>query len=95
MKNVLIIGAMEDTELGYLITKLRNYKENRYKGFCFYEGELVGMKAIICASGIGLINASICTTIGIELYKPDLVINIGLVRRICRRFAWWGYCGWH
>lgn len=93
MKTVLIVGAMEDTELGYLITKLRNYKENKYKGFYFYEGELIGMQAIICASGIGLINASICTTIGIELYKPDLVINIGIARRICK-FAQWRYCCW-
>lgn len=45
MKTVLIIGAMEDTELGYLITKLRNLNQNKYKGFCFYEGELSRSKS--------------------------------------------------
>ena len=87
MKTVLIIGAMEDVELGYLITKLSNCKEKNYKGFCFYEGELVGTRAIICTSGIGLINASICTTIGVQMYNPDFIINIGLVRSIYREFA--------
>ena len=79
MENVvLIIGAMEDIELCYLINKLMNKKEILYQGFKFYEGEMFKNKIVICECGIGTINSATALTISIEKYKPRIIINNGL-----------------
>lgn len=81
-KTILIIAAMEDVELDYLKTKLKNIKEVEYKNFKFFEGEIDTKKIVLCASNIGLINAGIACTMAIEKYNPDIIINEGLARRI-------------
>lgn len=83
-KTILIIAAMEE-ELNYLKTKLNNEKEMEYKGIKILEGELFDKKVILCESGIGLINATFSTTIAIEKYNPNVIINIGLARRVYKR----------
>lgn len=83
-KTILIIAAMEE-ELNYLKTKLNNEKEMEYKGIKFLEGELFDKKVILCKAGIGLINATFSTTIAIEKYNPNVIINIGLARRVYKR----------
>ena len=79
-KTILIIAAMEDVELDYLKTKLKNIKEIEYKSFKFFEGEISEKRIVLCVSNIGLINAGIACTIGIEKYSPSIIINEGLAR---------------
>lgn len=79
MKNViLIIAAMEDVELDYLKSKMKNLKKIEYKNIYFYEGKMFDENVIICISGIGTINAAISLTIAIEKYNPKIIINEGL-----------------
>ena len=77
-KDILIIAAMEDVELDFLKNKLNNLKNNEYKGFNFYEGKIAEKDVVLCTSKVGLINASISTTIAIEKYNPKIIINEGL-----------------
>lgn len=77
-KQILVIAAMEDVELNYLKTKLENIVEKEYKSFKFIEGKILENDIVLCKSNIGLINAGIATTIGVERYSPDVVINLGL-----------------
>lgn len=77
-KPVLIIAAMEDVELDYVITKLKDVREIEYKSFKFFEGKMFDKDVVICVSNIGLINAGIAVTIGIEKYNPNIIINEGV-----------------
>lgn len=83
-KTILIIAAMEE-ELNYLKAKLNNQKEMDYKGIEFSRGKLFDKKVILCKAGIGLINAAFSIAIAIEKYNPNVIINIGLARRVYKR----------
>ncbi len=82
---ILVIAAMEDIELDYLKTKLKNTKEVEYKSFKFFQGEILEKNIVLCVSNIGLINAAIACTIGIEKYNPSIIINEGVARWIYKR----------
>lgn len=77
-ERILVISAMENTELDYLKTKLKNSKKVLHRGITFYEGTLYEKEVILCTSGIGLIKASMALTIAIEFYNPMVIINEGL-----------------
>lgn len=77
-EKILIISAMENTELDYLKTKLENVKKEIHRGITFYEDTICEKKVILCASGIGLIKATMALTIAIENYNPTVIINEGL-----------------
>ena len=79
MKDViLIIAAMEDVELDYLISKLKNLKKIEYKHVFFYEGNMFDKNIVFCVSGIGTINMAVALTIAINKYNPKIVINEGV-----------------
>lgn len=84
-ETILIIAAMEDVELNYLKTKLKNIKEMEYKSFKFFEGEAFEKKIILCVSNIGLINSAVACTVAIDKYKPSMIINVGVARWIYKR----------
>ncbi|MED4453403.1 5'-methylthioadenosine/S-adenosylhomocysteine nucleosidase [Metabacillus fastidiosus] len=73
---VAIIGAMEEE-----VTILRDQLENRttevIAGSEFTEGSFKGIDVILLKSGIGKVNASLSTTLLLDRYKPDYVINTG------------------
>lgn len=77
-QQILIIAAMEDFELQELKKELKNRKEKVYQGFRFFEGELAQKQVVLCTSGVGLIRSAIATTMGIEIYHPEIIINEGL-----------------
>ena len=43
----------------------------------FYKGQLYGKEAVVVQSGIGKVNAGICTQILIDFYQVDQLINTG------------------
>ena len=43
----------------------------------FIEGTIGGKEVVLARSGIGKVNAAIATTLLLELYKPDVVLNTG------------------
>lgn len=73
---VAIIGAMEE-EVTILRDKLENLKQETIAGSEFNIGTLNGVDAIVLKSGIGKVNAAMSTTILLEKFKPDVVINTG------------------
>ena len=76
-KKIGIIGAMEE-EVTALRGKLENVKMLRKASMDFYSGTLNGVEAVILRSGIGKVNAGICTQILADVYQVDAVINTGI-----------------
>ena len=76
-KKIGIIGAMEE-EVTALRGKLENVKMLRKASMDFYSGTLNGVEAVIVRSGIGKVNAGICTQILADVYQVDAVINTGI-----------------
>lgn len=77
INKILIVGAMIDVELKYLINRLKNCKKTIYPVCTIYEGILYNKNIILCDSGIGLINTSSSITFAIEKYHPDIIIDQG------------------
>lgn len=77
MKKILIISAMGDVELNFLLEQLKNYQIEKTNICTFYLGKINEKEIILCDAKIGLINASAATTLAIEKYKPDYIINQG------------------
>lgn len=74
---ILIIAAMADVELNYLIENLKDCEIEKNNICTFYEGKLFEKDIILCDSKVGLISASATTTLAIEKYHPDYIIDQG------------------
>lgn len=73
---IAIIGAMEE-EVTLLRDKIENKTQETIAGCEFTMGSMNGMKVILLRSGIGKVNAAMSTTILLEKFKPDIVVNTG------------------
>src|SRR5690554_4861526 len=73
---VALIGAM-DQEVELLKNSLENLQTQTLSGFDFYTGTLQGIEVVLLKSGIGKVNAAIGTTLLLQQFKPDCVINTG------------------
>lgn len=76
MKPILITGA-EDTELNILLDKLEDKKEGYIQGYNFYKGFFFKYPVIILKTDVGIINATISTTVAIQEFDPCIIINQG------------------
>ena len=72
-----IIGAMEE-EVDALRGKLSDVQKLDRASMEFYTGILGNKKVVIVRSGIGKVNAGICTQILADLFQVDAVINTGI-----------------
>ncbi|AOT06948.1 5'-methylthioadenosine/S-adenosylhomocysteine nucleosidase [Pseudoalteromonas luteoviolacea] len=71
-----IIGAMEQ-EVTILRDTMQSPKTLTKGGFTFYTGELGGHEVTLVQSGIGKVAATVATTLLIDNFTPDCVINTG------------------
>jgi len=71
-----IIGAM-DEEVSILKAKLENVETTLVAGCEFYQGQLNGKDVILTKSGIGKVAAAVATTLLLERFQPDTIINTG------------------
>ncbi|OLO38808.1 5'-methylthioadenosine/S-adenosylhomocysteine nucleosidase [Alkalihalophilus pseudofirmus] len=71
-----IIGAM-DEEVELLKSKLDGRVDQTIAGCEFHQGSLNGVDVVLLKSGIGKVNAAIGTTLLIQLFKVEKVINTG------------------
>jgi adenosylhomocysteine nucleosidase len=71
-----IIGAM-DEEVSILKAKLNNVETTVIAGCEFYQGALNGKQVVLTKSGIGKVAASVATTLLLEKFNPDTIINTG------------------
>ena len=72
-----IIGAM-DEEVNQIKDLLENVEITKQAGMEFYKGVLSGKDVVIVRSGIGKINAAICTQILADRFKVSAIINTGI-----------------
>lgn len=73
---IAIIGAMEE-EVTILRDTLENRKQEFIAGCEFTSGIYKGVEIILLKSGIGKVNAAMSTTLLLDRYQPDYVINTG------------------
>lgn len=76
-----IIGAME-AEIVSIKEDMNIISAKNIVGLDFYMGTLNGMNIVLVRSGIGKVNAAICTQILIDMYAVDTVINVGVAGAI-------------
>ena len=72
-----IIGAMEE-EVAKLKTEMTRVIESKKAGMNFLKGKLFDKDVVVVRSGIGKVNAAICTQILVDDSKIDRVINTGV-----------------
>lgn len=72
-----IIGAMKE-EVASLIEEMEITKKVTKARMEFNEGKILGKDVVIVVSGIGKVNAAVCTQILIDDFDIDAVINIGI-----------------
>ncbi|MBT0585234.1 5'-methylthioadenosine/adenosylhomocysteine nucleosidase [Alteromonas oceanisediminis] len=73
---IAILGAM-DQEVALLKSSLENVTVAEYAHLQFYSGSLHGVDVIVAKCGIGKVAASVATTVLIDKYAPDFVVNTG------------------
>ena len=71
-----IIGAM-DEEVELLKSSLSNREDHEVAGYHLFTGQLHGKDIVLLKSGIGKVNAAIGTTLLLQLFEPDCIINTG------------------
>ena len=72
-----IIGAM-DEEVAKLKETMQDVTVETKASMEFYKGTMNGKEVVVVRSGIGKVNAGICTQILCDLYHVDAVINTGI-----------------
>lgn len=72
-----IIGAM-DCEVSELKQKLENLEEIKHGNLQINLGTFYGHKIVLVKSGIGKVNAALCTQYIIDKFNPDYIINTGI-----------------
>lgn len=77
MDKIGIIGAMEE-EVNQLKAKMTEAAVKNKAGMEFFSGKLMGKDAVIVRSGIGKVNAAVCTQILVDEFQIDMVINTGI-----------------
>jgi adenosylhomocysteine nucleosidase len=72
-----IIGAMlEEVEL--IQQKMRVEKSVHRAGIQFIEGSFCGKDIVVCKSGVGKVNAAMCTQALIDFFEVDAVVFTGV-----------------
>lgn len=77
MKKIGIIGAME-VEVASLKEAMEAKRCVTRAGMEFFEGILEEQEVIIVRSGIGKVNAAVCTQILVDEFQVDEVLNTGV-----------------
>ena len=72
-----IIGAMED-EVAQLKKNMEIEETTEVASLSFWRGKLSGKEVVVVRSGIGKVNAAICTQILVDQFHVDVIINTGI-----------------
>jgi futalosine hydrolase len=76
MKSVVIIAAVP-VEVELLEKALEHSGRVKSGGFEYVEGAIGNLRVVVCAGGVGKINAAAAAAIMIDRFQPQLVINTG------------------
>lgn len=77
MRRIGIIGAMAD-EVAGLKELMQDVEITRKASMEFYAGTLEGKKVVVVQSGIGKVNAAVCTQILVDDFLAEVVMNTGI-----------------
>lgn len=72
-----IIGAMQ-IEIESLKDKMESLKIESFSGIEYNIGKINGVKCVCAVSGVGKVNAAVCTQTMILKYNPSAIINTGV-----------------
>jgi futalosine hydrolase len=76
MKPIIIISAVP-CEIVLLEKGLAHAGRVKAGGYEYMEGTIGNLRVIVCAAGVGKVNAAAATAVMIDRYQPQLVINTG------------------
>ena len=77
MKTIGIIGAMEE-EIENIKPHINIISTKNIVGLDFFMGKMGGNNVVLVRSGIGKVNAAVCSQVLIDLYAVDYIINVGV-----------------
>lgn len=86
MQKIGIIGAMEE-EIALLQQKATITNTKKIIGLTFYTGTLHQKEIVLVKSGIGKVNAALCTQVLIDHFKVDCIINVGVAGAIYKELS--------
>lgn len=86
MQNIGIIGAMEE-EIELLLQKADILATEQRIGLTFYRAKLLNKNIVLVKSGIGKVNAALCTQILIDAFAVDCVINVGVAGAVYKELS--------
>jgi len=72
-----LIGAMAE-EIELIERDLQKAETSVYAGIAFHEGELHGCRVVLCKSGVGKVNAAVCTQLLIDRFGVTGVVFTGV-----------------
>ena len=72
-----IIGAM-DEEVAQIVEVMQVERKENKACMTFMAGKLNGKDVVVVRSGIGKVNAAVCTQILVDDFNADYVINTGI-----------------
>ncbi|MFC3768902.1 5'-methylthioadenosine/adenosylhomocysteine nucleosidase [Paenibacillus sp. GCM10012303] len=72
-----LIGAMAE-EIERIEERLTNEKVTDKAGIRFMEGTFCGKSVVLCRSGVGKVNAAVCTQLLIDQFGVDAIIFTGV-----------------
>ncbi len=77
LSTIGLIGAMNE-EIELIYKRLENSKTTIKAGIQFHEGGFCGKRVVLCKSGVGKVNAAVCTQILIDHFAVDGIIFTGV-----------------
>lgn len=72
-----VIGAMEE-EIERFSTRMEGARETVKAGIRFREGDWNGKRVIVCRSGVGKVNAAVCTQTLIDSFGSEAIVFTGV-----------------
>lgn len=76
-KKIGIIGAM-DEEIASLLRLMEDVRSHTHYQITYYEGRLEGTPVVLYKSGVGKVNAALCTQVLIDRFQVQAIVFTGV-----------------
>lgn len=77
VNKLALIGAMKE-EVEMLLSRMENVTETKKAGILYREGQFYNKQVVVCMTGVGKVNAAVCTQQLIESFHVDAIIFTGV-----------------
>ncbi len=77
LKNIGLIGAMNE-EIALFVDRIEHKTVIKKAGITFYKGTFHGHSVVLCKSGVGKVNAAVCTQILIDTFEVNQIWFTGV-----------------